>query len=152
MGRPFVCVSSLYNLTSFHCQDPLFRWSSEEIGENFFLVFNLRERKFDLWFGVRAPARISFIRTSETKHLAMDEKKHFSGRGICTRFHNEREINIWAMDEKKHLPIFGPFRASRISFIHWTPNYKSNSRSLTLIWKFPAMAALEAIPVGDVNT
>jgi len=35
------------------------------------------------------------------------------------------------MDEKKHLLIFGPFRASRISFIHWTPNHKSNLRSLT---------------------
>ena len=67
---------------------------------------NLRAREFDLWFGVRAPARISFIHTSEIKHLAMDGKKHSSGRGICTRFHNEREINIWAMDEKKTFAHF----------------------------------------------
>ena len=58
------------------------------------------------------------------KTFATERAKHGEGQSICTRFCSEREMNIWPVNEKNHLPIFGPFLASRISFTHWTPNYK----------------------------
>ena len=59
------------------------------------------------------------------------EKKHSSG---------ERE---------KHLPIFGPFRASRISFTTRTPNHKSNSRSLNVFRGLHTMETRKQLSVME---
>ena len=74
------------------------------------------------------PGSRSFVH--QKKHLPVNENKTFLRTMYLHSVLCRTRKNIPVVNEKKHLPIFGPFRASRISFTTRMPNHRSNSRSL----------------------